>query len=85
MRQNPPKLHEIEADGAREAVISEEDWRLNLQRIYYNCTCDEHVSLRCSNQGCEGEISPGSTMIVATDGTVFCSERCAKEAPAGKA
>ncbi len=50
---------------------------VSVEEVQYNCVCDEYVSLRCANVGCRQEIAPDSTMIISSDGSVFCSERCA--------
>lgn len=47
------------------------------QSVHYNCVCDEDVALRCANDGCARRIEPNSTMMVAPDGSVLCSEGCA--------
>jgi hypothetical protein len=48
-----------------------------VEQFHYNCVCDEMISLRCANSGCDGEIAPNETAVVTPDGTVFCSEQCA--------
>lgn len=51
--------------------------RAAAQSVAYNCICDEDVALRCANDGCARRIEPNSTMMVAPDGSVLCSEGCA--------
>lgn len=55
------------------------EWRVGMQveRVHYNCVCDESVSLRCSNLACARELPPDDTLVVSADGGVFCSEACA--------
>ncbi len=62
VRRRLPGRHEEQA-GAR--------------TVAYNCICDEEVALRCANDGCSRRIEPNSTMMVARDGSVLCSEGCA--------
>jgi hypothetical protein len=48
-----------------------------IERVHYNCVCDEQMSLSCANPDCGNEIVADSTMLLASDGSVFCSESCA--------
>jgi hypothetical protein len=50
---------------------------MKLERVHYNCVCDEPVALRCSNTGCGRALPPDVTVVVTPDGTVYCSEGCA--------
>jgi hypothetical protein len=50
---------------------------VSIEQVQYNCICDEYVSLHCSNRTCRREIAPDSMMVIASDGSVFCSETCA--------
>lgn len=50
---------------------------MTTERVHYNCVCDEGVSLRCSNRGCNNEIEPEGTVVITPDGSVYCSESCA--------
>lgn len=51
--------------------------QVNVEHVHYNVICDEGVSLRCGNTGCAAFILPDTAMVVAYDGTVFCSVQCA--------
>jgi hypothetical protein len=50
---------------------------VQVERVHYNCVCDESVTLRCSNGGCGREVAPDDILVVTTDGDLFCSEACA--------
>jgi hypothetical protein len=50
---------------------------MQVERVHYNCVCDESVALLCSNTTCARELPPDDTLVVSADGSVFCSEACA--------
>jgi hypothetical protein len=50
---------------------------MQVERVHYNCVCDESVSLLCSNKACARELAPDETLVVSADGGVYCSEACA--------
>lgn len=47
------------------------------ESVYYNCVCDEVVSLRCGNGECREELPPDAMLTITPDGSVYCSDRCA--------
>jgi hypothetical protein len=51
---------------------------MTIERVHYNCVCDEGISLRCANEGCGRDIEPEGLLVITPDGTVYCSEGCAR-------